>query len=159
MQKPAAADASILAALERGIPLEPKPFARIAEGLGMDEPALLAATNALIDKGAIRRLAVSFDSRKLGFASTLVAAETKRDREAAAIALVNSFDEVTHHYLRAGSNFDLWFTLVASTRARIAEVLRELEASGLFEYIIELPATKVFKVDVRFGPQAQEARP
>jgi siroheme decarboxylase len=158
MEKPAAADASILAALERGIPLEPKPFARIAEALRMDEPALLAATRRLMDEGAILRLAVSFDSRKLGFSSTLAAARAKSGSEAEAVRLINSFDEVTHHYRRSGADLDLWFTLIAPTKARIAAVLLKLEESGLFERVIELPATKVFKVDVRFA-QTQGARP
>ena len=151
MDKPAAADASILAALESGIPLEPRPFARVAESLHIDEDVLLWATRDLLDKGAIRRLAVSFDSRALGFVSTLAAAQARFDRDAEAVSLINSYDEVTHHYRRSGADLDLWFTLVAPTKTRIAAVLHELDRSGLFERIIELPATRVFKVDVRFG--------
>ncbi len=142
-----------MAALEKGIPLEERPFSAIACRLGMDEDVLLDRVRALIASGAIRRLAALFDSRSMGFASTLVAARPGNNCFEDAVALVNSFDEVTHNYRRAGAELTLWFTLVGTTR-RIGEILESMRESGLFEYIEEMPATEFFKVRTQFaGPQ------
>ena len=153
MTPAAAGDAEVLAALEGGIPVEARPFRTLAERLGLAEEALLERTRGLLAEGRIKRIAVSFDSRALGFAATLAAAHTAPGRFAEAAALVSSFDEVTHNYRRGGSRFDMWFTLVAASSARIEEALRILRESGHFEEILELPATRVFKVDVRFATE------
>ncbi len=157
MKKPSDSDARILAALESGIPLEPKPFATIAERLEMTETALLDRVKSLLASGAIKRLAVAFDSRALGFASTLVAAKAAAGKDADAVRLVNSLGEVTHHYRRSGADLDLWFTLIARDRARIDEILGSMRASGLFDKLVDLPATRSFKVDVRFSRMSSGA--
>jgi siroheme decarboxylase len=158
MNKPANSDARILAALESGIPLEPTPFAIVAERLAMTETALLDRVKALLASGAIKRLAVAFDARALGFATTLVAARAASGKDADAVRLINSLSEVTHHYRRSGADLDLWFTLSARDRARIDDILGQLRASGLFEKLVNLPTTRQFKVDVRFSRMSSEVQ-
>jgi len=144
-------DFAVMAALEKGIPLEKRPFRRIARDLDLDEDELLERVRVLIDSGAIRRLAVLFDSRAMGFSTTLVAARARNNHFGEAVALVNAFDEVTHNYRRACDRFGMWFTLTAAGRRRIDEILDELRRSGLFEELVEMPAEKVYKVRTRFA--------
>ncbi len=146
----------ILAALEEGIPLEPRPFLALAEKLDTCETDLVDEISALVERGVIRRLAVLFDSRGLGLVSTLVAVAPRPGCDGEAAALINSLDEVTHHYRRSGSDYGLWFTLTARSRGRIDEILDDLRASGLIERLIEAPAEKVFKMRVRFRAMTDE---
>ncbi len=152
-------DEGLLAALESGIPLEPRPFGRIAEALSSSEEEILARTRDLLASGRIRRIAVSIDSRALGFEGTLVAAKAAPGRDAEAVSLVNSHFEVTHNYRRCGCDLDIWFTILAPDRARIDALLAALAASGFFERLVELPAVRRFKVDVRFTDAARGALP
>ncbi|MCD6406107.1 MAG: Lrp/AsnC family transcriptional regulator [Planctomycetes bacterium] len=145
-------DLAVLAALEDSIPLEVEPFGALAAALGVSEEEFLARTRRLADRAVIKRLAVVFDSRALGFATRLVAAGVRPGRNEEAAALVNSFDEVTHNYRRGGGRFGMWFTLVAAGPGRIEKILSTLTESGLFEEIVELPAEKVFKVRLRLSP-------
>jgi DNA-binding Lrp family transcriptional regulator len=155
MNAPSDADLAIAKALEEGIPLEERPFCAIAESLDLCEDELLERVRRLVDCGAIRRLAVIFNSRALSFATTLVAAKPVDGRFCEAAALVNSYDEVTHNYRRAGSAFEMWFTLTADGRERIGEILGEFSASGLFDRVMELPAERVFKTRVSFARAAE----
>jgi DNA-binding Lrp family transcriptional regulator len=146
----------MLAALEEGIPLEPRPFLALAERLAVSEAELVNEISSLAERGVIRRLAVLFDSRELGLVTTLVAAAPRPGCDGEAAAMINSFDEVTHHYRRSASAFGLWFTLTARGRARIDEILDCLRSSDLVERFIEAPAEKVFKTRVRFCPMTAE---
>lgn len=151
MDRLSSADLRVLSALESGIPFEERPWRVLSAGAGLAEEDFLERTRALLASGAIRRLAVLFDSRALGFATTLVAAEVRDGRFDEAAGRINSFDEVTHNYRRAGSPFEIWFTLTASGRGRIEEILAALKESSLFESLLELPAERVFKAHVSFS--------
>ncbi len=151
MNRPCEDDLAVLAALEDSIPLEAEPFAALARALGVSGDEFLARTRSLVERAVIKRLAVVFDSRALGFATTLVAARVCPGRDSEAAALVNSFEEVTHNYRRGGSRFGMWFTLTAAGPARIREILSTLAKSGFFEEVVELPAERVFKVRLRLS--------
>lgn len=155
MRSPCESDREVLAALEGGIPIEPRPFESLGRSTGLSEDAFLARTRALLDSGAVKRLAVVFDSRKVGHSTTLVAARAAEGEEPQAVDLLGTYEEVTHNYLRDGSGLDIWFTLVAESRSRIEEILDRLQGSGLFEELVELPSVRKFKVDVRFSAIAE----
>jgi ssRNA-specific RNase YbeY (16S rRNA maturation enzyme) len=56
---------------------------------------------------------------------------------------------VTHNYLRK-HRFNVWFTLIAESEARLADILQEIrETSGATE-ILSLPAKEVYKIKVDF---------
>lgn len=105
----------------------------------------------MIRVGVIRRLGVSLDSRKLGYTSTLAAVRVKRDAVGQASEVITKFAEVTHCYLRK-DDFNIWFTLIASSQARIEEILTEvrealsLDSSG----VLNVPVERLFKLDARF---------
>jgi DNA-binding Lrp family transcriptional regulator len=157
MKKSKISDARIIAALEGGIPLEKEPFASIASDLGMRTNDLLARIKALMASGAVRRIGAVLDRRALGSATTLVAAKAARGKEPAAIRLINSYMEVTHHYRRAGADLDLWFTIASPQRAGLDEIISDLKASDLFERLLEFPATRRFKAEAIFSRMAGAA--
>ena len=63
--------------------------------------------------------------------------------------MVNRYPGVTHNYLRK-HRYNVWFTLIAESRERLAQILDEIrETSGVTE-ILSLPAEEVFKIKVDF---------
>ena len=151
-----ATDRRILDIIQTDFPLAPRPYAVLGERLGMPEEEVFARVRALREKKIIRRLGANFQSAKLGFVSTLCAAKVPGEKLDAFIAAVNAEPGVTHNYLR-DHTYNVWFTLItASPEAREA-VLRDLEErTGVA--ILNLPATKLFKirVDFRMDDAAEE---
>lgn len=63
------ADRPILQALSRGLPLEPQPFARIADSLGQTEAHVIARIQALSDAEILTRIGIIVRHRAIGWTS------------------------------------------------------------------------------------------
>ncbi len=142
-------DRAILNEIQSHFPLAPRPYAEMGSKVGASEAEVLRRVQALYDAGVIRRIGANFTSRKLGYTSTLCAARVPPEDLERFAAVVNRYPGVTHNYLRK-HRYNVWFTLIAESEARLAEILEEIrEASGVAE-LLSLPATEVFKIKVDF---------
>lgn len=63
----AEAERRLLAAIEPGLPLVPRPYLAIGESLGMSEAAVIAGLRALLDRGVLRRLGIVVRHHELGY--------------------------------------------------------------------------------------------
>ncbi|MDD2421921.1 MAG: Lrp/AsnC family transcriptional regulator, partial [Heliobacteriaceae bacterium] len=100
----------------------------------------------LKERGIIRRIGGVFDSRRLGYRATLCALKVPPDRVDAVAAIVNGYPGVTHNYLRE-HEYNMWFTLIAPTAAKMAAIIAEIKARTGCE-LQNLPASRVFKIKV-----------
>ena len=142
-------DRAILNEIQSHFPLVPRPYAEMGKRVGATEEEVLARVQALHDAGVIRRIGANFTSRKLGYTSTLCAARVPPENLEQFAAIVNRFPGVTHNYLRK-HRYNVWFTLIAESPERLAEILEKIrENSGVTE-ILSLPAKEVFKIKVDF---------
>jgi DNA-binding Lrp family transcriptional regulator len=103
----------------------------------------------LKQSGIIRRIGGNFVPGKLGYVSTLCAARVPADQVAGFAEAVNRHPGVTHNYLRENT-FNVWFTFIAPSMAEIEAKLREISIETGITEIINLPATKVFKIKAQF---------
>ncbi|WP_165079365.1 MULTISPECIES: AsnC family transcriptional regulator [unclassified Desulfovibrio] len=143
-----AVDRRILDIIQTGFPLAPRPYAVLGERLGLPEEEVFGRVRALRENKVIRRLGANFQSAKLGFVSTLCAAKVPEEKLEAFIAAVNAEPGVTHNYLRDHA-YNIWFTLISPSREEARAVLEGLtERTGV--PILDLPATKLFKIRVDF---------
>ena len=144
-------DRRILDALQQDFPLEARPFEVLAARLGIETELLWRRVEVLLDRGVIRRLGASFDSRKLGFRSTLAAVRVGPALVDRAAQTIGRYPEVTHSYLR-DHEFNLWFTVIAADEQRIETILREIrtELSLDASDVLNLPRKRTFKLDARF---------
>ena len=152
---------SPLVALQRGIPLEPRPFAALARRAGCSEDDLLSEVARLRGDGKVRRFGAVFDARRMGWRSSLCAAAVPpSDLERVAAELV-PISGVTHCYERvpfgspASGVPNLWFTL-ASPSDCFGAAFMDVEYRLHPHFVRELPALKRFKVDVVFGADSRE---
>jgi DNA-binding Lrp family transcriptional regulator len=148
-------DRRILDVIQSDFPLERRPYAVVGERLGLTEAEVLARVRALKERGIIRRLGANFQSRKLGWRSTLCAAKVPEDRFDAFVAEVNRHPGVTHNYLR-DHEFNVWFTFIGPSWDAVCETLQEIEERTGIE-VLNLPAEKMFKIKVDF--QMEESGP
>jgi len=142
-------DKRILNRLQKDIPFVKRPWEAVAEELNIKEDILLKRVGLLKRRGLIRRISAGLNPRRIGFASTLIAAKIDPQNLNKAATKINLYPEVTHNYGR-DSEYNLWFTLVARDRKRIAQIVSRLRKDKSINEILELPAVKLFKIDVNF---------
>lgn len=152
-KKLAALDAHILNALQGDFPISVAPFADLAVNLGISEDELLERIQALKDQGLIRRIGGVLDARTLGFYSTLCACQIPNADIDRVAALINQERGVTHNYVR-DHVLNIWFTLTACSREEADKIISRLEKEA-GTIIYSLPATRVFKIRVRFPLQVE----
>lgn len=143
-----AIDKKILDLIQTDFPIDPRPYARIGERFGLTEAEALARVRALKGQGIIRRIGANFQSRRLGWTSTLCAARVPEDKLESFTAEVNRHPGVTHNYLRQHM-YNVWFTLIAPSVEKVRETLAEITAATGIE-ILNLPAVRTFKIKVDF---------
>lgn len=143
-------DRQIIRLTSSCFPLEKRPFSTMAKELGIDEDDLIERMKRLTSSGLIRRIGAAVDPRRIGWVSTLCAADVPEDRLDMFSEMVNVYEEVTHNYERTGTP-NCWFTIIAPDRARVQKIISEIEdACGI--KIRELPARRIFKIGVKFSP-------
>jgi DNA-binding Lrp family transcriptional regulator len=142
-------DRKILGTIQSGFPISPRPYRDLSDRLGLSEEDIFARVASLKKKGIIRRIGGSFDSRCLGFTTTLCAAKVPDNGIRLFAEEVNKYPEVTHNYLRK-HEYNIWFTLMATDQREVDQLIREImQATGVGE-IITLPAKRSFKLLVDF---------
>ena len=73
LTKLTALDRRMLDRLQQDIPFVKRPWGVMAGQLNINEPVFLERLESLKKNGTVRRIAATFDPRKVGFVSTLVA--------------------------------------------------------------------------------------
>ncbi|GAB6163863.1 siroheme decarboxylase subunit alpha [Desulfothermus naphthae] len=141
-------DRDILDIIQSEFPICSRPYAEIGKLVGLTEAEVLARVRKLGQKGIIRRIGANFQSRKLGWKSTLCCAKVPEDKLDLFVETVNKYPGVTHNYLRK-HEFNVWFTYIAPSWEDIDRDLKEMEKQTGIK-ILSLPATKMLKVKVDF---------
>ncbi len=123
---PAALDATgfrLLNEWQRDFPLEPRPFARIAQAVGAAEEDVISAYRDLSAQGLVSRVGAVFAPRRLG-ASALAALAAPPERLEEVAARVTREPAINHNYQRE-HRYNLWFVVTAASRAQLEEVVAE----------------------------------
>jgi DNA-binding Lrp family transcriptional regulator len=144
-----AIDKKILNIIQKEFPVVVEPFKAVAEKVGISEDEVLERISRLKQEGIIRRIGAVFDSKKMGFVSTLCAARVPKRKLKAFVEVVNSYPGVTHNY-RRNHEYNVWFTFVAPDEGTLEKSLAEIrERTGVID-IISMPAVRTFKIDATF---------
>lgn len=143
-------DRRLLDCVQAGLPLVERPFAAVGEALGLGESEVLERLGRLRDEGVVRQLCAIFDTARLGYASSLVAARVAPARIEAAARIISAHPGVSHNYER-DFEWNLWFTLAVPPDSTLgldqtAAILAR--RAGLDAHRL-LPALRVFKIGVK----------
>ncbi len=141
-------DRAILNEIQSSFPIVSRPYAEVGVRVGAGEEQVLRRVRKLMESGVIRRLGANFTSRKLGYTSTLCAARVPPESLERFVEAVNRYPGVTHNYLR-DHHFNVWFTLIAESPARLEQILAEISGASGVE-VLSLPAQEIFKIKVDF---------
>jgi DNA-binding Lrp family transcriptional regulator len=142
-------DRKILNIIQKDFPVVAKPFKEVAEKLGLGEDEVLERISRLKQEGVIRRIGAVFDSKKMGFVSTLCAARVPKGKLEAFVKVVNSYAGVTHNY-RRNHEYNVWFTFIAPDQETLEKSLAEIRHKTGITDVISMRAARTFKIDATF---------
>ncbi len=144
-----ALDKEILDVVQREIPLVAEPYSVMAEQIGTTEETMLERLRKM--KGSeIRQMSAIFDTKALGYKSSLVAARIAPDKLDEMAKVFNQHPGITHNYKR-NHDFNLWFTIAVPPNSRfgLEKTVEILGDMADVESIRILPTLKLFKIGVQ----------
>ena len=138
----------LLRALQQPLPIESRPFARLAERAGVSEQELLELGGALLGS-VVRRYAGTFHHRNLGVhGNGMVVWDVPEAEHARVGALLASAPEVSHCYARnalPGFPYTLYSMIHGPTREAVQSVATRLSGEIGAPRYLELFSTREFK--------------
>ena len=140
----------ILYEMQKNFPLSKRPFLDIANKLNLSEDEVLNIVKKEKDNGIIRQTSAIFDTKRLGYKSSLVAFEIKKDDIDKAVEIINSHPGISHNYER-NHTFNIWFTLAVPPDSLIGleKTVEILAKACCAKEFILLPTIKLFKIAVK----------
>lgn len=145
-----AIDKKLLNELQSKFPLVEQPFLVLGERLDVSEAEVMERIENLKKQKVIRQISPIFDTKSLGYQSSLVAAKVRPDHLEAAAEVINQHPGVSHNYERA-HEFNLWFTIAIPPNSKLGleESVELLGRLAGVESIRLLPTIKLFKIGVK----------
>ena len=143
-------DKKLLNLIQAEVPVVTRPFAALGEKLsGVSETEVLERIKALKTGSIIRQIGAVFDTRSLGYASSLVAVKCEPIREDEVASVISAHPGVSHNYKR-NHTFNLWYTIAVAPTSKLGlektvQILHE--TSGAIATRL-MPTLHLFKIGV-----------
>ena len=148
-------DRQILNILQSDFPLVERPFEQIGEAVGISETEAIGRVGALKRRNVVRQIGAIFDTRRLGYKTSLVAMNYPAEELDAAAHKINEHPGVSHNYARTGQ-FNLWFTVAVPPGETIQETVdRMAQETGALAVRV-MPTIRFFKIGVNFDMVKEE---
>lgn len=140
-------------------PLVRRPFAQIAQELGLSEAWIMATLSSAIEHGEVSRIGPVFRPNRVGV-STLVALAVPPAQLERIAQWISSLPAVNHNYLRE-HHYNLWFVAAAEDRSHLDQLLSDIrQHTGC--RMLDLPLQQSFHIDLGFdlaSGRRQRVRP
>jgi len=145
--------------MQNAFPMTDRPFVVIADELGTTEANVLEMVQKLKEDKIIRQTSAIFDTKRLGYTSSLVAFKVSEEGIDRAAEIINAHPGVSHNYLR-NHEYNIWFTMAVAPDSKLGlertiAILQELTGA---EDAIILPTLKMFKIKVQMDTTGQRAK-
>jgi len=149
----------LLYEMQNAFPMTERPFKMVADKLNSTEEEVLALVRQLKDEKIIRQTSAIFDTKRLGYKSSLVAFKVAEDKIDEAAEIINRHPGVSHNYLR-NHDYNIWFTMAVAPDSKLGlertiDILKE--QTGAEDGIV-LPTLKMFKISVKMDTTGKRAK-
>lgn len=146
----------LLDIIQDDFPVVDRPFKIIGDKIDMSERDVIENIFTLTDNGIIRVFGPVFDPGRLGYVSTLGAAQVETDRIAEVAAALLDITEITHNYVRE-NELNMWFTVTARTQAIKTRILSFVKSLPGVSTSVDFPTVTRYKISAVFGSGAPTA--
>jgi DNA-binding Lrp family transcriptional regulator len=143
-----ALDKEILNEIQWSFPLVSEPYKQLAGKFNVTNDEMKKRISTLKSSGVLRQLSAIFDTRRLGYKSSLVAMAIEPDKLDFVAGQINRHPGVSHNYER-NHEYNLWFTLATPPGSDLkTEVDKFMKLPGINKVRL-LPTIKLFKIGVK----------
>ena len=142
-------DKQMLNLVQSHFPMSERPYAEMAEQLGTSEEDLIARIARMKKANVIRQISAIFDTRRLGYKTSLVAFKLPKGKLEKGAHLISKHPGVSHNYARNG-HFNLWFTIAVPPSEEIPDVVQRMAEETGAESARLMPTIRFFKIGVNF---------
>jgi DNA-binding Lrp family transcriptional regulator len=154
-------DKEILNEIQWSFPLVSEPYKDLADRFRLTTDEMKKRISNLKSIGVLRQLSAIFDTRKLGYKSSLVAMSIEPDRLDYIANQINRHPGVSHNYER-NHEYNLWFTLATPPGTDLKTEVDKFSKLGGINKVRLLPTIKLFKIGVKLemvDEKKQEVKP
>jgi len=149
----------LLYEMQNAFPMTERPFREVAKKLETTEETILSMVRELKEEKIIRQTSAIFDTKRLGYTSSLVAFKVAPEAVEDAAEIINRHPGVSHNYLR-NHDYNIWFTMAVAPDSvlgleKTIEILKEQTGA---EDAITLPTLKMFKISVKMDTTGKRAK-
>ena len=143
-------DRRLLNIVQSKFPLAEEPYREIGASLGIEEDEVIERLRLLRKKNVVRQISAIFDTRRLGYKTSLVAMAYERSKLRRGALSINQHPGVSHNYERQGSYFNLWFTVAVPPDDSIEATVERMAAETGSISVRIMPTIRFFKIGVNF---------
>ncbi len=148
-------DRKLLNSIQSSFPLVEEPFAELAGPLGLVPDEVISRIQALKDRNIVRQISAIFDTRRLGYKTSLVAMRFPPDSLDSGARTINEHPGVSHNYARDG-DYNLWFTIAVPPSESLETTVEDYARTTGAERYRVLPTIRFFKIGVNFDMVKEE---
>jgi DNA-binding Lrp family transcriptional regulator len=141
-------DNRLLNEVQWRFPLTRRPYHELASRLDLTADKVISRLEAAKELGVLRQLSAIFDTRALGYKSSLVAARIDPSAIDEVAAKLNEHPGISHNYKR-NHEFNLWYTLAVPPGSSFEDHIRVLHRLSQASSTRVLPTLKLFKIGVK----------
>ena len=141
-------DKEILNEIQWTFPLVSQPYHEIAKKFDVSVENIKKRLTNLKKTGILRQLSAIFDTRRLGYKSSLIAMKIDPDKLDYVAQQINRHPGVSHNYER-NHEFNLWFTLAVPPGLDLKTEVDKFSKLVGIQKIRLLPTIKLFKIGVK----------
>ena len=150
----------IIASIQEDMEITERPYAAIAEKIGITEEALLKRLKDLSQRGVIRRLGATLRHQRAGFsANAMVAWMVAEDRIQEVGQKMASFDQVSHCYRRNPTPdwpYNLYTMVHADSEQACQETARKMSsATSVQDYTLLFSREELKKTSMVYFPSGE----
>ena len=149
-------DRRLLNRIQSDFPLVARPFEELGQPLGISEDEVIARMRALKAGRIVRQVSAIFDTRSLGYKSSLVAMRVDPARITEAARIINEHPGVTHNYER-NHQYNLWFTIAVPPTSDLEAVVQRIHELAGAEVTRVMYTLRLFKIGVNLDMTGQRA--
>ena len=143
-------DRKLLNIIQSRFPLVEEPYQHVAGELGITEAEVVDRLRALRASNVVRQISAIFDTRRLGYKTSLVAMAFEPGNLKGAASKINEHPGVSHNYAREGSYYNLWYTVAVPPGESIEDTVNGMaEATNAVSFRL-MPTIRFFKIGVNF---------
>jgi DNA-binding Lrp family transcriptional regulator len=147
-------DRQLLNRIQSDFPLVARPYAELGQPLGLSEDEVVERMRALKAGRIVRQVSAIFDTKSLGYKSSLVAMRVDPARIADAARIINEHPGVTHNYER-NHEYNLWFTIAVPPTSDLEAVVQRIHDMAGAEVTRVMYTLRLFKIGVNLDMTGQ----